>query len=384
MPDRTMPPYRIVILGGDPMGRAIAAKLAADSRYRPVVADTHDEGLRDAEADGLETLHLDGHFRESVGRALAGTTAVVCTETKLNLSDVVTLAQERGCHYIDISENPATAREIAKRATDASCVVPACGLAPGYVTALTGEMLAGCDRQTELEVRVGVLPAHRTNRLGYGKMWSLGGLIAEYTAPCLAIRDGRITELRPLQELEEIALAGEQFEAFTTAGTLDGLIHRYDGQVGNLIFKTLRYPGHLDYVRFLLDDLGLSERLYQLHNLLMNGLPAISEDRVIISMILRRGPGARPEHFLQMISARQDGDGQWQSAVSVATAAHAACVVDIACTGLAPHRGLLDHGELTPGLLRESPFFAPLSTAPAASALPNGTEIHEGQQSLQR
>ena len=24
------------------------------------------------------------------------------------------------------------------------------------------------------------------------------------------------------------------------------------------MFKTLRYPGHLDYIRFLLDDLGLS------------------------------------------------------------------------------------------------------------------------------
>ncbi|MDP4033632.1 MAG: hypothetical protein Q8P60_12410 [Pseudorhodobacter sp.] len=33
------------------------------------------------------------------------------------------------------------------------------------------------------------------------------------------------------------------------------------GRVAGLVFKTLRYPGHLDYMQFLLPDMGLGPRL---------------------------------------------------------------------------------------------------------------------------
>src|SRR5690606_11241892 len=98
------------------------------------------------------------------------------------------------------------------------------------------------------------------------------------------------------RELEELELAGERFEAFTTAGSLDGLMKHFAGRIARLDFKTLRYPGHLDYMQFLLDDLGLAARLDQLRSLLMNGLPTVEEDRVIISMLLEPENGEPAAH----------------------------------------------------------------------------------------
>ena len=348
------------------MARTIAGVLASDPRYQAVLAHQDFDALREPAKSGLQTLELSGAFRESLSHAFSGAHAVVCTITDARLPDVAEIAQASGCHYVDIAEDPSIAQLVASRAGGQSCVVPACGLAPGYVTALAGEMLARCDEDADLAVRVGVLPAKRSNRLGYGLMWSIDGLITEYTAPCLAIRGGKLAKLDPLQELEEVSLAGEAFEAFTTAGSLDGLMRHQVGRVENLIFKTLRYPGHLDYMRFLIHDLGLGRRLYQLRNLLMNGLPAVSEDRVIISLVLQPKSGQGEEHFLQTITASRDGAGNPQSAVSIATAAHTASVVDIVCSGLAPHKGFLDLGELPPALLRRSRFFTPLIVESAA------------------
>lgn len=360
MPETGASQRRVVVLGADEMACAIAETFAADDRFGVAVAFPDYEALRTADARGLETIELRGVLRDSLAGALRGADAVVCGDYGARLPGVVDTAIAAGCHYVDIAEDPAVRRDAAGLGDIATCVVPACGLSPGYVTALAGEMLAGCGPEARLSVRVGVLPVRRANRLGYGRMWSIDGLIAEYTAPCLSIENGMVAARPPLRELEELELAGERFEAFTTAGSLDGLMKHFAGRIAKLDFKTLRYPGHLDYMQFLLDDLGLAARLDQLRSLLMNGLPTVEEDRVIISMLLEPENGEPAAHLLRTIAARQVGE-RMRSAVSIATAAHACSVVDVLCSGQAPHGGFLDHAELPPSLLRHSPFFASLA-----------------------
>jgi saccharopine dehydrogenase-like NADP-dependent oxidoreductase len=88
--------------------------------------------------------------------------------------------------------------------------------------------------------------------------------------PCLALRNGHLTNLARLSEPETVFLNDEAFEAFTKADSLDAPTRACQGRVGEVVFKTLRYPGHLDYIRFLLDDLddlGLLPRRYQFRDL---------------------------------------------------------------------------------------------------------------------
>lgn len=70
--------------------------------------------------------------------------------------------------------------------------------------------------------------------------------------------------------------------AFTTSGGLQNVESFRRCGVRNVTFKTLRYPGHLDYMRFLLEDLGLNARRNMLKSLLLNGLRMIDDDLLVI------------------------------------------------------------------------------------------------------
>jgi saccharopine dehydrogenase-like NADP-dependent oxidoreductase len=207
----------------------------------------------------------------------------------------------------------------------------------------------GCD----LDLRVGAIPAKRTNRLGYGLIWSLDGLIDEYTAPCAAIVEGKQTTLPALSGRIEFEAGGVAYEAFLTAGSIDALAALVGSRVSNLAFRTIRYPGHLDYMQFLLDDLGLRARRDLLATLLRNGLPAAEPDAVVIHV---RASGTRDGRASEeLFSCRiepQTSAGE-HGALSLASAAHACALIErlragalagneLRCAALASHEAVIE------------------------------------------
>lgn len=353
---------RILIYGAGRMAETIATTLAADGRFEAVLVAPDPDGAANAPLPGVRRLAAPGSTE--MGQLFAGMAAVIMAgEAWAGAADIARLARRWGCHYLDVTENPASARAIAAIADGAAQgFAPGCGLAPGYVTALVAGHLATLGPEGRLTAHVGVLPARRTNRLGYGNIWGVDGLLVEYTQPCLAIRGGQRVALPPLTEAGTLTLNGETFETFTTAGSLDALVEGAAGQVGELVFKTLRYPGHLDYIRLLIDDLGLSANRHLLRTLLMNGLPRIEDDRVLIAIEVQARPGAPVRRFEQALHARRDSEGRWHSAGLAATAAHVCAVADLLCHGRVAQRGFLPQGSLALPLLRQSPFFAWLDT----------------------
>ncbi len=350
--------YPVLVLGSGRMAQRIAGTFAQDARFAATLA------ARDAEAvaPGLPVLPVSGALSEALAQALRGQGAVVLADPALTGAEVARAAISAGCHYLDIVESAASGAAVARLAGAAAqagvTLAPGCGLAPGWVTALAAEALELAGPTDEITVFVGVLPARPANRLGYANIWGIEGLVAEYTAPCLAIRDGRLAELPPLAEEETVHFAGLGLEAFTTAGSLDTLARAAQGRVGGLVFKTLRHPGHLDYIRFLLDDLGLSRRLYQFRSLLGTALPRTEDDRVLIA--IRRRSGAAEQWSSCVRTAGRDAAGAPVSAVSTVTAAHVCATLDLIRQGAAPP-GLVAPGDLRPGLLRRSDFFGLLA-----------------------
>ena len=61
----------------------------------------------------------------------------------------------------------------------------------------------------------------------------------------------------PLAELEHFSFDGDDYEAFNTSGGLGTLCDTLDGRVRNLNYRTVRYPGHRDVMKLLLNDLRL-------------------------------------------------------------------------------------------------------------------------------
>ena len=119
-------------------------------------------------------------------------------------------------------------------------------------------------------MRVGALPQFPTNELKYNLTWSTDGLINEYCNPCEAIHDGKSIDVLPLEGLEHFSLDGVDYEAFNTSGGLGTLCETLEGQVRELNYKTVRYPGHRDLMAFLMNELRLSERRELLKDILEN------------------------------------------------------------------------------------------------------------------
>lgn len=363
-------PYSVLILGAGSMAQRIARMLLQDARFDAVLASRDVDALLATE--GLTCFPpLVSDLRDAIGGALRGRCAVILADPTLPATDIARMSIAAGCHYVDIAESAVSCAAVGALDDEARwagvCLAPGCGLAPGYVTALAAEALEAADLADKITVFVGVLPSRPVNRLGYANIWGVEGLVGEYSSPCLALREGHLTELAPLSELETIHLNGKEFEAFTTAGSLDALARAHEGRVGELLFKTLRFPGHLDYIQFLLDDLGLSKRLYQFRNLLATALPHTEEDRIIVA--IRRRTDATESWRVRVLEAVIDGNGQHVSAISTATASHVCATLDlILSSSVAP--GYVAPGVLVPAALRNSSFLCHLDQAGATLHAP--------------
>jgi lysine 6-dehydrogenase len=170
-------------------------------------------------------------------------------------------AIEAGVHFSDLGGN--TEIVWRQRAMDAEArargvtVVPDVGLAPGLANVLAAEGIRRLDRADEVRLYVGGLPQHPEPPLYYQVVYSLEGVLDYYTTPSWILRDGRRVQVESLSEVEPVEFEGlGRLEAFHTAGGISTLPWTYEGKVGRMAYKTLRYPGHVEIVRAI-RDLGL-------------------------------------------------------------------------------------------------------------------------------
>jgi lysine 6-dehydrogenase len=86
-------------------------------------------------------------------------------------------------------------------------------------------------------------------------VFSAEGLINEYLEPAEIIRDGKLQKVDSMADLEELAFPAPfgKLEAFNTSGGISTLTRMFAGKVRSLDYKTIRYPGHCEKFKMLLD-----------------------------------------------------------------------------------------------------------------------------------
>ncbi|WP_319530873.1 saccharopine dehydrogenase C-terminal domain-containing protein [uncultured Cohaesibacter sp.] len=347
---------KIVIAGGGRIGSALARLLAASGDYEPRIVEVSHQRVNQLKEWGLPVVEGDCLNQTVMAHLLAEADGLVAAVTSDLVPRLAEMGLLYGCHFLDFSEKIEIRQQIGSllkgRHQDCSLsIASGCGLAPGYVGALAEDVISRCDRDDEITVFVGVLPQRRTNRLGYCNIWGVSGLVDEYFNECLALQDGKVTAIAPLSQFESVTVGRQSYEAFTTSGSLDHLVSRYQGKVKNLVFKTLRYPKHLDYMLFLLDDLQFRKRPSSLSNLMLNALSATSSDRVLIAIeTTRNSKKGRP--VLRVF----EGD-EVEAASTRLTVAHACCVLDLIFAGDLSPGEVTVAGDLPLDLLSESSFF---------------------------
>lgn len=134
-------------------------------------------------------------------------------------------------------------------------ILPNCGLAPGMACVIAAGAAATFSAVGEIHIRVGGLPQHPVPPLNYQLVFSPEGLINEYIEPAEAIRGGREVRLDPMADLESLSFPAPfaDLEAFNTSGGTSTLTRMFRGRVAELDYKTIRYPGHCEKFRMLLD-----------------------------------------------------------------------------------------------------------------------------------
>ena len=259
---------RILVIGAGMMGWGAAFDMARNNRVQAItLADKDDVRLRDAvervnrlaRGNKVSGAFLDAADSEAALRLMQGHDAVLSAVPyffNLNLAKTATHA---GCHFADLGGNNAVVQQEyalegeALRAKVA--IAPDCGLSPGMASILGGELLRRIGGKADaLKIYVGGLPQNPRPPFNYQLVFSVEGLINEYSEPAKILRDGRMTTIEPLTEVEAFRMEGfSDLEAFHTSGGTSTLPETFQGQVGECFEKTLRYPGHVAMLRTLYD-----------------------------------------------------------------------------------------------------------------------------------
>lgn len=258
---------KLAILGLGHIGRYVQGLLAMDPR---IVVHGYD----------LSTGHdlSDSNVLDEIVKEHDGVLA--STPFFLN-KNIAASCAKHNVDYFDLTESVEVTNYI-KGLNTKSRFITQCGLAPGMVSIIAAGMAEKLHKIQDIQIRVGAIANNANNHLQYYRTWNTEGLINEYIHPCPALVDGKLESLRPLQDMELVSLNGFQFEAANTSGGIGSLAETFMGRARNVNYKTLRYPGHWNHIRFLADDLGLKENFQTYVDLFNRHIPVCTEDRVYI------------------------------------------------------------------------------------------------------
>lgn len=340
----------ILVAGCGQIGLAIGQILSqAKSAYKPILADLATDKTRIS--PDFQYISID--FREPQQMAAAvrqyQIEAVISSLPYFLNETVARTAKSLKLHYFDLTEDVAVTGAIAQLATDAdTAFVPQCGVAPGFINIVARDLMQHFQRLETVKLRCGALPQQASNALHYALTWSIDGLINEYGNPCQAIVNRKPVLLSALNDLEYLQLDGAHYEAFNTSGGLGALPDFYQDKINNLNYKTLRYPGHCEKMRFLMNDLKLNQDRETLKKILQNVLPHTQQDVVIVNVSVEgfQNNQLRQESYFRKFYPC-DFNGHRLTAIQSVTAGSACAIMDLVLKNPQKYRGFVHQWQFS-------------------------------------
>lgn len=260
---------KIIVLGAGMMGRAIAYDLDKYSNFDSIIiADRDNQTIQSAKSflkdKNIDFINVDinnindvkKHFQDS-------DVAISAVPYRFNYV-LAKIAVETKTQFLDLGGNNDVVKRERSLFNDARkkgvTIIPDCGLAPGLTSVITRDIVEQMDSIDYVKIRVGGLPIHPEPPLDYQIVFSPYGLINEYVEDAIVLDHGRIIKKKSMTELEKIEFPKPfgRMEVFLTSGGCSTLPYTYKDKIGYLDYKTIRYPGHCEKFKTLL-ELGFAE-----------------------------------------------------------------------------------------------------------------------------
>ncbi len=291
---------KILVIGTGHIGSVIAKDLAQTLPSAKIVIADKSQNRAEAvvkriERKNVSSTQLDVFDHRILVKTLKGFDLAIgalpgeigykalkaCIDAKVDMVDVSFMP-----------ENPLSLNDKAAKA--AVTIIPDCGVAPGLSHLLLMRGTSKLDQVQNAEILVGGLPAKPIPPLGYTITWSVEGLIDEYTRKARIVKNGKVTEVEPLDSVEEVEFpAVGKLEAFYSDG-LRTLLKTVKG-VENMAEKTLRYPGHIEKIRLLKDMGFFDEKPVQTDNF------SVSPRSVTVKLLEQKLKKPEVEDILAML-----------------------------------------------------------------------------------
>ena len=239
---------KIIVLGAGLVGKAMAIDLAKN--FDVTSFDVSEEALQFLKEKGIKTQKGDITNLETLKKTVEPFDLVVgAVPGFLGLQTARTII-EAGKNMVDISffpEDPFLLDDLAKKKN--VTVITDSGVAPGM-----GNIILGYHNKRmkidHYECLVGGLPVVREWPYEYKAVFSPIDVIEEYIRPARYVQNNAVVVKEALSDPELIHFAGVgTLESWNSDG-LRSLIKTMPN-IPNMIEKTLRYPGCIEYLRVL-------------------------------------------------------------------------------------------------------------------------------------
>ncbi|SNR40258.1 Saccharopine dehydrogenase, NADP-dependent [Lutibacter agarilyticus] len=245
--------YTIIVLGAGMVGSTMAVDLAKN--HSVSITDFNIKALEKAtkKCNKLKSIQLDVTNKEKLQQIIKPFDLVVCAVPGFLGFETLKNCIEAEKNVVDISffsENSLELNALAKE-KNVTAIVD-CGVAPGMGNIILGyynEFL----KLTDFECLVGGLPKVKKWPFNYKAPFSPIDVIEEYTRPARYVENGCIVTKEALTDCEYVDFEGVgTLESFNSDG-LRSIIFTMP-HIKNMKEKTLRYPGHVEYIKVLKDS----------------------------------------------------------------------------------------------------------------------------------
>jgi len=225
--------YTYAVLGAGRQGTAAAYDMARWGEAERVILADRDLAIAEHAAQRVNHLigsevalaaQVEVTDMAALERVLRGVDAFVSAVPYYYNLDITRVAIKVKASMCDLGGNMDIVRQ--QHAFDADArnqglsIIPDCGQVPGLGSSLTVYTMGLLDEATDVYMWDGGIPQNPQPPFNYLLTFHIAGLTNEYAEPAIFLRDGKITQVEPMTELETVEFPDSvgTLEAFVAGG----------------------------------------------------------------------------------------------------------------------------------------------------------------------